>query len=547
MKKILFSAVAAAAMLVSCTKFVYDEPIKFIEAETPEVTAKAVSDSAISVTVVPKQSTSFYSYIVAEGRAAKLDSVSLLKNVYKDGALKVGDNTYCGVIEFAKQATVSINISGLVPNTYYTIYAVANNAQGKVSSVATATCLTTDDTAPILQDFYSQEQDGVLAFGIEFDDPVQVGTGKVTAHYYAAYVKSAQGVLTEQKSFEVPADNVFTDANVLYVYLPASEYVPGAYVTLSYTEGTVTNELGAPCAAFDDENYYAMLYSSKNGYYSYGIYDQYAPVKFKLSLNPEGDAEEEDDPLAGGDDDSEEEEAAPEVFTDWTELVMKSYAQTEYPLVGRKITTAAISVVDGNGRTVSYTGQQLVIVDKAEGVVGVALDEDPGFGSYVSYTIAADSILDIYGNSNDAFSVTKGYFCSYGYTVADIVGSYSVSAVNAYTGKAVTTTFAVAESDDAKKGNIVITDYLGIPTKLYATFDLDSGYFALKSGAGLYQASNGNIYATDFYEDKSAVFNVPKAGSITCSDYYVGAYVYGSDGSELGYYLLSYDFVATRQ
>lgn len=555
MKKVLFSILAAAAVFASCTKFVYDEPVKFIEAETPEVTAKAVSDSAIFVTVVPKQSTSFYSYIVAKGRAAKLDSVSLLKNGYKANALKIGEETYCGVIDFAKQATVSLNIKGLAPNTYYTVYAVANNAQGKVSSVAAATCLTTDGIAPVLKGFDCEEEDSVLAFAIKFDDPVALGGGTVTAHYYALYggtEKKTAGetsyyALKEQGNYEVPADSLFAKDNYIYVFLPREQYIPGAYVSLSYTEGLAMNALGEKCAAF--EGYEDMIYDSEEGgYVSYGIYGQYKNVPFKLSLNPEGDAEDEDDSMAEADDDEEEEEELePEIFSDWTELVMKSYAQTQYPLAGRKITTAAISVVDGNGRTVSYTGQQLTIVDKANGIVGVALDEDPGFGTYVSYSIAAKSVLDIYGNTNAEFSVEKGYFCSYGYTVADIVGTYSVSAYNAYTGAAVSTSFAIAESDDATKGNIIITKYLNIPTTLYATFDLDNGYFTVKAGVGLYQdTKNGYIYATDFYNGDYAVFNVPAAGSITCSDYYVGAYVYGTDGSKKGYYLLSYDFVATR-
>ena len=545
MKKVLFSILAAAAVFASCTKFVYDEPVKFIEAETPEVTAKAVSDSAIFVTVVPKQSTSFYSYIVAKGRAAKLDSVSLLKNGYKANALKVGEETYCGVIDFAKQATVSLSIKGLAPNTYYTVYAVANNAQGKVSSVAAATCLTTDGIAPTLKGFDYEEEDSVLTFAIKFDDPVALGGGTVTAHYYALYggtVKKTVGessyyALKEQGNYEVPADSLFAKDNYIYVFLPREQYIPGAYVSLSYTEGLAMNALGEKCAAF--EGYEDMIYDSKEGgYVSYGIYGQYENVPFKLSLNPEGDAEEEDDSMAeAGDDEEEEEELEPEIFSDWTELVMKSYAQTKYPLAGRKITTAAISVVDGNGRTVSYTGQQLTIVDKANGIVGVALDEDPGFGTYVSYSIAAKSVLDIYGNTNAEFSVEKGYFCSYGYTLDDIIGTYTVAGYSYYgTQYNASGTWVIEKSDNEKYDLKISIDkwYMTCDYALYANFDKDNGELRIpgyQKFHSIYAETEpaeliADIYFANFSGELDDVITiyVPKAGTLSDCDSYFGLY-----------------------
>ena len=550
MKKVLFSILAAAAVFASCTKFVYDEPIKFIEAETPEVTAKAVSDSAISVTVVPKQSTSFYSYIVAKGRAAKLDSVSLLKNGYKANALKVGEETYCGVIDFAKQATVSLNIKGLAPNTYYTVYAVANNAQGKVSSVAAATCLTTDGIAPVLKDFDYEEEDSVLTFAIQFDDPVALGGGTVTAHYYALYggtEKKTAGetsyyALKEQGNYEVPADSLFAKGNCIYVFLPREQYIPGAYVSLSYTEGLAMNALGEKCAAF--EGYEDMIYDSESyEYYSEGIYAQYANVPFKLSLNPEGDAEEEDDSMDEAGDDEEEEELEPEAFTDWTELVMMSYAQTKYPLYRCRVSTVAISVVDGNGRTVSYTGEQLGIVDKANGIVGVALDEDPGFGTYVSYSIAAKSIYDIYGNTNAEFSVKNGYLCSYGYTVDDILGTYTISGTQATSSTPASSTIVIEKSDDEKYGNVMMTTVLGIEkSALYCEFDGDAGTLLIYEYDIFYGDKDAG-YCTYFNNAGDTAYSY-QSGKITFPGYFCVAQLAG--GSVTGLVYAYKNAVATK-
>ena len=525
MKKILFSILAVAAALASCTKFAHEAPISFKEAETPEVSATALSDSAIYVIVSPKPSTSFYSYIVAEGLAKQLDSVSLLEAGYKS-------DIAAAVVEYDSQDKVYLNIDKLTPNTYYTVYAVANNAQGKVSSVATATCLTTDGTAPVIQDYDYDEEDSVLAFAIEFDDPVAKGTGKVTAHYFAVYGGSdAEGNLAEQKSYEVPADSVFAYKNYIYVYLPKEEYIPGAYVTLSYTEGTAENALGEKCAAFDET---AVFYSSSSkAYVSYGIFGRYKTASFALSLNPEGDAEEDDDEFSGTDDE-EEDEAEYETFTDWKKLVMSSYAQTAYPLAGQLKTTAEISVVDGNGRTVSYTGQNLYILDKANGIVGVALDEDPGYGTYVSYTIAKGSVIDIYGNSNAEFSVTKGYLCSFGYTIDDIIGNYTVKGTSYWKGNDETAAWVIEKSDNSKKGNVMITTYWGnkCTNPIYATFDGDAGELKILDYQEFMTLSTktgekiGDMYFACSTDEDGAVLTikVPSAGKLSEPDMYFGYY-----------------------
>lgn len=556
MKKILFSILAAAAVAVSCTKFAEDAPIVFTDAEAPEVTAKTTGDNQIYVTVTGKQSTSFFTYAVIEGKAEKIDSVALLKGGFASNAVKIDDKPVAAVLNFAETQVVKLSVTGLTSNTTYTVYAVASNAQGKVSSVVTASATTTDGTNPqlIYDKYESAEKDSLLAFAVPFDDPVSVGkAAEVTAHFFARYGgKDAEGNFVEQKSVTIPADYIAADGSVLYVYVPEEEYVPGAYVSITYSEGTVVNALGAGCAAFE---YASVAYdSTEQAVVWNGICAQYKNVAFKLSLKPEGDGEADDDTPGKADDEEDEDEEGDEfeIFSDWESLVMKSYAQTGYPLAGRKKTTAAISVVDGDGRTVSYTGQQLTIVDNTEGIIGVALDEDPGFGTYVSYTVAAESVLDIYGNSNEEFTVTKGYFCSYGYTADDIIGTYAVSSYNAFTGaKSPVYSFAVEASDDAEKGNIVITDYLGIKGKIYAKFDFDNGFFSVKKG-NIFSGDKTSGYCTYFYEDSEAIFNVPAAGVIT-SEYYIGAATVvngsmtGYAQDEAGNTLLLYYFVAERQ
>lgn len=546
MKKILFSILAVAALSVSCTKFAEDPKIDFDEAAAPAVTAKTVADDQIEVTVTAQDGTSWFSYIVAAGEAQALNATNLLQGKYASAALTYGaDKTpAAAVLDFAKTTKVSLKIDGLNSNTPYTVYAVATNAQGVVSEVATATTVTTDETAPVLDDYaFLEDEDGSLLFQIVFDDPVKLsGKGSVTAHFFALYGGAdAEGNLVEQKSVEISSDALVTVDNSLIVTVPASEYIPGAIVAVTYPQGIVVNALGAECAAFDDTAITEELETDALA----GLYEN---VSFSLSKNKDGDKADD----GKGEADADAGADGPEVFTDWTKLVMVSYAQNEYPLADFTDDAAVkITVVDGNGRTVSYDGQQFDLVgDKA---VGVALDEDPGYGVSISYNIAAGSIVDIYGNENLDFTVTDGYYCSYGYTIDDILGTYTLtgeSPFKALTGQTMTYTLEIKASDNAKYGNVMITNVCGIAGKLYCEANFDAGTLLIYE-TDIFSGDLTSGYCTYFggAGDKTCTF---EPGMIYVPDIFSIAVVAGSkitgfaassDGKSIGVV----DGVATRE
>ena len=92
-----------------------------------------------------------------------------------------------------------------------------------------------------------------------------------------------------------------------------------------------------------------------------------------------------------------------------------------------------------------------------EGNIAIALKEDPGFGTVATYTIAAGSYVDIFGNENLEYSLDYGaYFCSYGYTINDVVGTYNVTGSEYdFTSKEPIAfepkTLTIVKSDDSKK------------------------------------------------------------------------------------------------
>lgn len=543
MKKILFSILAVAAVSASCTKFAEEAVIDFKEIAAPEVTATTVADDQIEVKVNGKEGTCFFSYIVTKGAAKAIDAETLLKGKYASAAVKYGDGTAAAVLDYTKVQSVSLSIEKLSSNTPYTIYAVATNAQGVVSEIATATTTTTDETAPAIVEYdYEETEDGSLVFDILFDDPVVLGaTGDATAYFYGVYTTpDAEGNLVATKTVTVAHETLAASGKSLLVTIPAEEYTPGAIVAITYPEGIVTNALGAKCAAFSYAKVPANLQEVQS------LAAQYENVTFKFSVNENGDGE--DDKIGEGTD----EEDGPVIFTDWKKLKMTAYAQGDYPLADYGEDAAlTIKVVDGNGRTVTYSGQQFEIVD--DKTIAAALDENPGYGVSISYTYVAGTFVDIYGNESEEFTVNDGYYCSYGYTVDDVIGTYSVTSSNAYTGETSPEyTLIVEDSENKEKGNIVITNYLGIEGKIYATLNFDNGQFSIKAGK-LFAGTAESGYATYFYKDNEAVFNVPAAGKIVCSDYYVGAATVtggetsGNATDAEGNMLLLYDFVATRK
>lgn len=521
MKKILYSLLALAATVAACTDFAEDEKIDFAATDAPVVAATVVDDNTVSVSVTPKEGNVYYSYVLIAGPAKALKAETVLKGGYEsDAVANEKEEPVAAVLKASETKSVSFQVGGLKSNTAYTLYAVASNSQGVVSKLATSTAVTTDGTAPVLTEYDFQSTATNLDYVLVFDDPIAfTGKGTVTAHYYARNSKAgADGNLVEYKKAVVPADSLVISGKNLYVSLDAAEAIPGAIVAISYTEGLVANLVGDRAEAFTDVTVSSKLESE-------GLVASYKTQPFALGLT--------------------EEEPEVKLFSDWEELDMVTYSYNKYPLAGvLKAAKLSIETEDANGRVVAYTGQQLKIA--AANKLSVKIDEDPGFGSYVSYKIAAGSIVDIFGNTNSEFTAEKLYFCSYGYKLADVLGTYTVTGVAIKYGVPVSYKLVIAETDDAEKGDLLITNFLGFEGKLYVDFDPDNGTV--------------KIYEGDTFNDKNLVsfngegdqlFSIPSPGVLTSDAYvivltYEGKDVTGFATDENGLDVAVANFRATR-
>ena len=546
MKKILFTILAAAAVSAACTKFEQDTVPTYDSVAAPEVTATVVSDTEITVTITAAENSNYYGYAVMAGNpGATADK--LVANGYAKNANVVtqGEENapQAAQLKYSEETkSVTLNLTGLTPNTDYTVYAAAVTTMGVTSEVAAMTVKTTDGTAPVLTDFEFEEAENVLTFAILFDDPVTLtGEGTAKAWFYGEnYVDQTTGLLNLYKEIEIPADHIAANGKYLLVSVPASEYIPGAYVAITYSAGIVKNGVDATNAAYET---HSIGYAADGSVSKKGIFGYYDYLSWDLSLvDP---ATLPDTKEGEGNMDDEEEEAEPIYFSDWSTLLMTAYSTSEYPLAGNTGNGGvAVETAEANGRTVSYAAKTYGLASTS--VVVVKLNEAPAFGSTVSFSIEEGTFCDIFGNENNAFEAEGAYYYSCGYTVENIVGAYTMTGSSLFVeGLTLSYPLVVAASDNPEKGNIMFTTYFGIEGKLYANFNVHSGEILVKEGSIFAEG-----YASYFYGAGDQVFYF-EPGRITNTQSYVmvatvsgtslTGYATDADGNTLGLY----DVVAT--
>lgn len=576
MKKILFTILAAAAVSAACTKFEQDTVPTYDSVAAPEVTATVVSDTEITVTITAAENSNYYGYAVMAGNpganADKLVANGYAKdaNVVTQGEEKAPQAAQIQYSEETK--TVTLNLSGLTPYTEYTVYAAAVTKMGVTSEVAVKTVRTTDGTLPTPTDFDFAESDNMLTFQISFNDPVELTeTGTAKAWFYAEnHYDQTTGELILWKEVDIPADYIAASGKNLLIVVPASEYIPGAYVAVTYSADIVKNGAGATNAAYET---HSIGYAADGSVSKKGIFGYYDYASWDISLVDPATLPDEDegkDNLDGTEE--EEEEAEPIYFSDWSTLLMTAYSTSEYPLAGKTGNGGvAVETAEANGRTVSYAATTYGLASTS--VVAVKLNEAPAYGSLVSFSIEEGTFCDIFGNENNAFEAENAYYHSYGYTYDDIVGSYNCSVTSYWYGpysETMTLVQYAPESDEDPAGNIAITEFCGVECEypIIGTFNFDNGQltiadsqvFALnipdvvydEEGKPVVDENNEYVmtsfvgmFATNSDNGDPLVLNMPNAGTLTNPSLMFGIYGLWEDETK-GWYDIFKAFTAER-
>ena len=549
-------------MSAACTQFEEDVTPTYDTAAKPEVTATVVSDTEITVTVTAGAGTNFWGYAVMTG-APGATADKLVANGYAKAAEVVlqGEDKapQAAQMKYSEETkTVTLNLTGLTPYTDYTVYAAAVSVMGVTSEVAEITVKTTDGTEPTVTAFNFAEADEVLTFAISFNDPVSLtGNGTAKAWFYAENYYDETGMLVLYKEVDIPATHIATNGKNLLVAVPATEYVPGAYVAVTYSAGIVKNGADAVNAAYET---HVIGYDDKDAIQKKGFFGYYDYANWDFSIVDPATLPDDDESGFEGEEE-EEEEKVPVYFSDWSKLMMSNYVVSDYPLAGKtgeggvEITTS-----EASGKTISYPAKTFGVVD--DFIAGVMLNEQPAYGSTVSYTIAEGTFCDIFGNVNNEFVVEDEYYFSYGYTMDDIIGTYQyvgISALGSTAGQPIPGKMTIEASDDEEKGNFMISSFAGhsCDTPIYGTFNPDSGSIEIYGEQAFRVVVNDNDTPEDESDDTEITLNfytyqyiwlqmsMTESGYISGPNDIFGIYLTEGD-TPLGWNLAFNDFEAVK-
>ncbi len=525
MKKFLvFISILAAAISCETMYGPVQTPLKADKAQGIEIKVNAVDDNTASFTLTPAGEASYYSYLVdASETVVAVDSSLLLSCKYTSVAQ--------GTVKWTKEeASATIELEELMPNTTYQIYAVAASPMGFVSSVVTTSFKTSDKVAPVLASEAWEITDNVAT--LVFSEAVLLGEGKITANYYA-YNDPAFAEAKHIGTVEADAKKVVVEGNTVTVEFDGLPQ--GAFYAVNYPEGMFKDASGNKAAELKS----AMILDSETWETAgVGVYGQRDLGTYEFgALNMESLAE-------------------------WqTPLLVDFGSEYGYGYTLNAAAGTAVFSHAGKVTTVALTRNVDFGYASSAGALVIYLPEEPARGDVVTVTIAAESFEDFYGNLNEEW--TTSFVYSYGYTLADVVGDYMAEFTSMLNGQPSAMALSIAEvtaEDIASKYyiegcNVKLTKLL-LPAvmPIYAHFDVDGGLLTIPSYQ-MYGMSGdqSQMYAFMTITGGSAdtgsptVLSMPESGVITAGSSTFGIYVFdAASGSGLGWGAAVSGLVATR-
>ena len=511
MKKYIIIIASVLLAAVSCAKFEHETPIAkdpVVNALTIETTA--VGDSVICFTVTPGNGTSYYSYAVVAGEAAKMDSSKLF-------ALNVSGAIVKKTVDANKTAVAVDTAKALTPFSSYTIYAVAANVQGTIGTVVTKTVKTTDSTKPTFKPTLT-DTSAILTF----DTAVSKSElSKVFVRYFVAdTTKLGDNVCKD--SLEAKVTVAGKVATINCGKIPA-----GAYWSITVPEGTFVDAAGQECKGVKS-GYTRVLNPSTGKKVPAGVgLCGHKPNK-AFGLSVYGDVKKE----------------GVKLVVDLTKpLWLNVNTHEDSPIkTASPDSTGTITYKYKSGDKEQETFKYVYGVDF--GFDGAFEDEtllryypninselrpNPDRGSEVTIVFPSGVLTDIYGNQNTSFQVGP-FLYSYGFDINAVSGNwvYFTSVFGPDYNEPCS--FNLEESDDAEKGNVVISEFYGFKTKIYAEFDGDLGELSFscpKDTLGTEIVSGKYVYAyfmDSYYGEPTYKLKMETAGEFCDINDFLGYY-----------------------
>lgn len=511
MKKILaYFTVIAAIVAAGCTNFGDENQLSLgaaPEAVISDVVAEADGDS-ITFNLAPSKEAGYYAWVVVKSEL--VDSTLQADRILKKLVAGVAN----GLINYTDKPTSTIGVGKLTPFTVYQIYAVTSSKDGVVSKVENFSIRTLDDgSKPTPKKV--EIADTIVT--LTFHEPLKLGTSKVFVSYFAKNTVSGANPLViaagyedfNPQNIEVAAERLSVSGNKLIVELPNAP--AGVYASITYEEGAVKDLDGNLCST-----YTRKADTLQSGAPSRGITVRVPTKSWAL----QGEFEEVNPDTVAA-------------FTDWSALSIPAIAK-EGVVVKKKIATVKPTVVYAEiGKSTKVEVKTWGV--SASGVPVFKLPEAPARGAVVDLSIPAGAFEDVYGNTSLALDVKGNYLYSYGYTLADITGTWQINGINASTGAAITpeTVIIVADASSENPYALLVKNFgkaiAGEDTEVKAELDPVQGKLIVADWQTLKvdwthpSAGTADIFFSATTSPE-VIFSVTAAGSVTAANEAWGYY-----------------------
>ncbi len=167
-------------------------------------------------------------------------------------------------------------------------------------------------------------------------------------------------------------------------------------------------------------------------------------------------------------------------------------------------------------------------------LVGVFTDRAPG----TEYTLL---VYASNGYESTVISATTKTTGKLEVTVEDMLGKYAVNGTSYFSGPlAEPEVWIIEKSDDAEKGNVMLTAFASFPCSkpIYATVDTDLNVLSIPSGQFFFyaEAQGYNMYFMNGESNNPVSFNIIGKGKFSGPSELFGIYILDDTGAELGYY-----------
>ena len=503
MKKILIYFIACLTIIVTgCTDFGTENQLTLPAAPAVEISNVVAGNTgqSITFTVAPTGEAGLYSWVVVRADNPNPDIVA--DQVFRMQVAGVDR----GIIQYDTLKSKTITVSDLTPFTVYQIYAIASSPDGVLGIVQNTSIRTSDNGGIPTPTQYTLSGENMT---LTFSEPLKLGTGKVFVSYFAKNTLTGPKLSVSPgfenfnpQNIEVSSNNLSINGNALVIKLPAPP--AGIYASITYEAGAVLDLSDNTC-----NPYTTKADTLVDGIPSRGITVHVANKTWALH------SEFEEDPTKV------------QTFAQWDELMISAIPDDGIT-VGRKVATIIPTVVYHEQGKISIV--DVVSWGTVSGTPAFMLPEEPARGAIVDLNIPAGAFEDVYGNASDALNIEGNYLYSFGYTMADVVGTYDVDFISYFDGPLPTESGIVIEASGDGDG-VLIKNLVEAGTVVEGTFDPIGGTITLADEQLLLPdvdfgaSGTGDILFVNVDASAPVVFNVPAAGTITSPVQMWGYYI----------------------